>query len=140
MKGDHSMRQDTRQDALAEMLRRVKDGRAVLTAGEIHPDIPRIHDVGHRDGCRLQTSTQVGHHGFGFFSAKVNGDLISFDAGGAMNRATDGEKYSFSWTDLRASAAALDALGYDLDAAQRALEHLHTIQQRSDERTGENAA
>ena len=63
---------------LEKMLDLVTRGRAVLTAAEIHPDIPTTTDVGPRR--RLNTPEPVRHLGYGLFKA---GDF-AFDGGGAM--------------------------------------------------------
>ncbi len=109
----------TDAEALADMLKIVEEGGAVLTAGEIHDDIPTIHGVSHHEGARLHTDDEVRHLGWGFFLAMVGGEKISFDAGGAMRRAE-----TFSWSPLIASAEALAAMGYDMDAARAAISGL----------------
>jgi len=74
---------------ITKMLEEVKNGRAVLTAGNI--GIPTIHNI---KGAR--------HCGFGFFEATLpNGDTINFDAGGAMNQAPEP---IYGWTYLRGDA------------------------------------
>lgn len=107
---------DGDREHLQSMLNRVSEGDAVLTAGEIHPDIPTIHNVGHRDGQRINVGAEVRHAGFGCFIADSPLGRISFDGGGAMQRAP-----SFSWTPLSGPVAEY---GYDFDAAQTALESL----------------
>jgi hypothetical protein len=101
------------------MLASLNATTGVLTAHEIHPDIPTIHEVGHHNGCRLKCDTPVRHCGWGFFQAEVSGKSFSFDGGGAMMRSD-----SFSWTPLRFDKPGLGALGYDLDAVRTALEEL----------------
>lgn len=110
----------TDTEALAEMLWiMTEDNGAVLVAGKVHEDLPTIQCVTHREGARLQTTTEVQHHGFGLFSAEVGSEKISFDGGGAMRRAD-----TFSWCRLIASPEALAAMGYDLEAAKAAITEL----------------
>ena len=100
------------------LLDKINSGYAILTAGRIHDDIPTIHDVGHS----LKTDIPVNHMGFGFFESRVNGNSITFDAGGAMKREKDSEDNTlFSWTCLFADQSQLDSMGYDLIKVKSAL-------------------
>lgn len=99
------------RDALRKMLETLEDGTAVLTAGEIHEDIPTIDDVG--PGRRIDAPEPVRHLGFGLFRTGE----YSFNAGGAMNRAE-----GFSWTKL--TGPDVEALGYDVTAARAAVREL----------------
>lgn len=109
----------TDQEAYAKMLETLSATTGVLTAGEIHPDIPTIHDVGYREGCRLRCTTEVRHAGWGLFLAEVAGKRFSFDGGGAMTRAE-----TFSWTLLRFDTPGFAELGYNADAVRAALTEL----------------
>lgn len=114
-----------KQEAYEYMLKVLDGGNGVLTAGEIHPDIPLIHDVGQREGQRLQSATPVKHCGWGLFTATTTSGGLSFDGGGAMYRATDEDgKHAFSWTVLRAYAQVQQELGYDAAAVRAAIEEL----------------
>ena len=107
------------KEAYQKMLDSMSSTTGVLTSHEVHPDIPTIHQVGHRDGCRLRCDAEVRHAGFGLFLAEVNGKKFSFDGGGAMRRC-----HGFSWTPLRFDEPGLADLGYDADAVRQALEEL----------------
>lgn len=98
------------QTALQEMQDYLTRGTAVLTAGEIHPDLPTIHDVG--PGRRINTP-EPKHLGFGMFKA---GDY-GFDGGGAMQRSE-----TFSWCPF--TGPEIESTGYDLQAAQAAVRDL----------------
>ncbi len=106
-------------EALQEMCNIVQAGGAVLVAGKVHEDLPTIQQVSQRDGARLKVDTPVGHHGYGLFAAKVGGEMISFDGGGAMRRAG-----TFGWCPLVASPEALAAMGYNLEAVEAAISEL----------------
>jgi len=108
----------TDTEALADMLKIVEEGGAVLVAGKV-ADLPTIQEVSNRETARLKTTSEVRHAGYGLFLAKVGDDTISFDGGGAMRRAE-----TFSWCPLVASAEALAAMGYDLEAARAAISEL----------------
>jgi hypothetical protein len=109
----------TDRQAYEAMLETLNGTTGVLTSHEIHPDIPTIHQVGHREGCRLKCDTAVRHCGWGLFVAEVKGKKFSFDGGGAMRRCE-----GFSWTALRFDAPCLEELGYDVAAVRAALEAL----------------
>ena len=104
-----------KQETLLKMLALVSEGTGVLTAGEIHPDIPTIHDVGDNEGRRLKTDGEVRHLGFGYFSARVGNDKVGFDGGGAMRRVDDAD---WSWCPYTGPVVET---GYDLDAAREAI-------------------
>ena len=78
---------------ILKMLEKVKNGHAILTAGNI--GIPTIHHV-----------KDAKHCGFGFFESEVdmngkplpNGKSVNFDAGGAMTQTVDP---IYSWTYFR---------------------------------------
>ena len=105
--------------ACKKMLETLSETTGVLTSNQIHPDIPTIHQVGHREGCHLRCDTEVRHCGFGLFVAEVGGKRFTFDGGAAMHRC-DG----FSWTPLRFDVPGLVELGYDVDAVRAALNEL----------------
>lgn len=107
------------KEAYRKMLDSMSSTVGVLTSHEVHPDIPTIHQVGQRDGCRLKCDTEVRHAGWGLFLAKVGGKQFSFDGGGAMMRCE-----SFSWSPLRFDTPGFAELGYDLAAVRAALEEL----------------
>lgn len=123
------MRKEATEKDLATfeyMLDQVQDGQAILTAGEIHPDIPTINRIGYREGAGLKSDDEVAHLGFGLFRGHVKGLAFFFDGGGAMRR-SDG----FSWCFLKAEkaedrATVLEALGYDLEKVVAALESLRS--------------
>jgi hypothetical protein len=98
----------------------IQAGRAILTAGRVHPDIPVIQDVGHA----LPTDGEVRHIGFGCFLANVGGEDISFDGGGAMTREEQDGKWVYSWTYLTGSREALLAMGYPWDEVRVAVDEL----------------
>jgi len=110
-------------DAMLDAVRgtELRHGVGVLTAGEIDPAIPMIHDVGTRDGHRLRATGEVVHCGFGFFKGSTSAGEFSFDGGGAMNELP---APGCGWTVLRADPGVLDELGYDMDAVRAALERL----------------
>ena len=109
----------TDKEAYVKMLETLSATTGVLTATEIHPDIPTVHDISHREGCRLRCDTELRHAGFGLFLAEVGGKRFSFDGGGAMIRAE-----TFSWTPLRFDKPGLAELGYDVEAVRAALAEL----------------
>lgn len=109
----------TDQEAYVKMRDTLSATTGVLTSSEIHADIPTIHQVGHREGCRLRCDTPVRHCGWGLFLADVGGKKFSFDGGGAMMRC-DG----FAWTHLRFDTPGFADLGYDVAAVRAALEEL----------------
>ena len=109
----------TDKEAYVKMLEILNATTAVVTATQIHPDIPTVHDISHREGCRLRCDTELRHAGFGLFLAEVGGKRFSFDGGGAMRRAE-----TFSWTPLRFETPGLAELGYDVEAAREALTEL----------------
>jgi len=103
-------------ETLREMHNHLINGQAVLTGGEISPDIPTIHDVGHRNGQALQTAEEVEHMGFGFFRA----GNWTFSGGGAMNRSKN-----FSWTLLLPRQPEdVATIGYNIPLALSAVETL----------------
>lgn len=101
-----------RNEALSEMLKYLDHGMAVLTAGEQHPDIPTIHEVG--PGRRINTP-EVRHCGFGVFKAGE----YTFCGGGAMYHTDD---HSLAWTIL--SGPDVAGTGYDLGKARRAVRNM----------------
>ena len=111
-----------RQEAYNQMMATLLDGRGVLTAGEIHPGILVIHDVGNHDGSRLKTSGEVRHQGFGYFAAETENGSVDFCGGGALSRVTeeDGD-HAFSWCRFTGNIADT---GYDFDAAKVAVREL----------------
>ena len=125
------MSERTDRDALQRMLEVLTatdmPNRAVgvLTAGEIHTDLPTIHDVSHREGARLKCWTPVEHKGFGLFMAKTEqGNEFCFDGGGAMHRAA-----TFSWTRLdrgsrNPGVPHLEELGFQMVLARQAVREL----------------
>lgn len=114
--------------ALEAMAKRLGTGDGVATAGEIHPDIPTINDIGHREASRLRTTTEVKHCGYGFFKANTPAGEVQFDGGGMMRRATDGStgEHVFSWTPIYTggNVEILRAIGYNIEAVQAALAEL----------------
>jgi hypothetical protein len=124
----------TRQEALVKMLAMVTTGDGVLTAGEIHPDIPTIHNVSHRDGARLKSTVEVSHCGFGLFKGvSPNGHEFFFDGGGAMRRAeADEVGEGFSWCPFTAGSGVpfeahrdtITMTGYDFHKVASALQEL----------------
>lgn len=109
----------TEKEAYRNMLDALNATTGVLTSTPIQPDIPLIHEVGHREGCRLRCDAPVRHAGWGLFLSEVGGATISFDAGGAMRRCE-----GFSRTPLRFDAPAFEQPGYDVEAVRAALERL----------------
>ena len=117
----------TKQEAYEKMAQYLSEDIGVLTAGEIDGRIPTIHDVGRREGQRLQVVTEVRHAGFGLFLAQApaGGRDISFDGGGAMYHAeNDDGGCGFGWTLLRGTREQLESMGYDFDAALDAIREL----------------
>ena len=91
---------------LEHLLKLVKNGTAVLTAGEI--GIPTIHNI--KDAT---------HRGFGFFEAQTpNGTTINFDAGGMMRKLP---KPVYGWTPLRGDAKGW---GYNYEAVAKRLSEI----------------
>ena len=109
----------TEKEAYQKMLDTLNATTGVLTSTTVHKDIPLIHEVGHREGCRLKSDTPVRHCGWGLFMAEVKGKKFSFDGGGAMYRSN-----GFSWTPLRFDEPGFEDLGYDAEAVRKALEEL----------------
>jgi hypothetical protein len=113
------------QEAYQRMLELLDQGLGVLTGGEIHPDIPTIQDISHRDGVRLQCLKEVRHIVLGLFKGETASGEFSFDGGGAMRRVTDDEdNYLFAFTPLHAERVVLEELGYDAEAVRQAIEEL----------------
>lgn len=100
------------------LLNKLNEGRAILTAGRIHENVPTIHDVGTGDRQTIKTDTPVDHAGYGLFIAKKNGETITFDGGGAMSRLE-----TVSFTILRPTDLAKE-MGYNFDIVRAALEEL----------------
>jgi len=97
-----------------DVLAMLKTGRAILFSSSPEGyDLPTIHQVGHI----LKTDTEVIHLGWGMFEAKVQGEAINFDAGGAMYDIfnADGKRVN-SCSRLRATPAQLAYMGYNVDA------------------------
>ena len=109
----------TDREAFDKMLETLNSTTGVLTSAPIHQDIPTIHDVSHREGCRLRCNTEVRHAGWGLFMAEVGGKRFSFDGGGAMKRAK-----TFSWTPLRFDEPGFSELGYPLETVRAAIQKL----------------
>jgi len=109
----------TDHEAFEKMLDTLNSTTGVLTSGEVHPDIPTIHDISRWEGCRLRCDTEVRHAGWGLFLAEAGGKRFSFDGGGAMRRAE-----TFSWTPLRFDEPGFSELGYNLEAVRAALQKL----------------
>ena len=103
------------RDGYAVLLEYVaKKGVPVLTAQDVHKDIPTIH------GFAGKYRSSVQHMGFGCFVGKTEHGEFTFDGGGAMNH--DG---GISWTVLTVDDEhVLRDLGYDMRKVQRALEEL----------------
>lgn len=87
--------------ALKECL---EGGVGVLTAGEIHPDIPTIHNF-----CTPEIHDTVKHLGMGVFEGETPNGRFSFDAGMAMKRVDE-----VSYTTIGATPDVLKELGYDI--------------------------
>jgi hypothetical protein len=102
------------KEACAVLLEHVaKKGVAILTAQDVHKDVPTIHNFA---GKYHDT---VEHLGYGMFRGHTEHGNFTFDAGGAMNH--DG---GVSWTTLDADANVLRDLRYDMRKVQKALEEL----------------
>ena len=92
----------------------IGSGRPILTAQEIHRDIPTIHNFAGKYRDTLD------HVGCGMFEGKTEHGKFEFEGGGAMHRAGQ-----ISWTTLRASSPVVFRdLGYDIQKVKRALEEL----------------
>jgi len=102
-----------RLKALQLLLKYIKKGKPILTAQDIHKDVPTIHNFAGR------YRSSVEHLGYGLFKGQTNNGEFDFDAGGAMNR--DG---GISWTTLRADNRVLRDLHYDMRKVRSALEEL----------------
>jgi len=101
-------------EAYQKLLGQVEKGTPILTAQDIHHDVPTIHNFAH------QYHDSVEHLGFGFFEGSTEHGKFSFDAGGAMNHTGD-----VSWTELRTdNDAVLRDLHYDINRVKRALQGL----------------
>lgn len=85
----------------------------VLTAQDIHRDVPTIHNFAKK------YHDSVEHLGYGCFRGRTEHGEFDFDAGGAMNH--DG---GISWTTLQADEHVLRDLGYDIRKVERALQEL----------------
>lgn len=108
------MSADSPREAYLILLEYVeKKGKPILTAQDIHPDIPTIHNFARK------YHDSVEHLGYGCFRGKTEHGEFDFDAGGAMNR--DG---GISWTTLQADEHVLRDLGYDTRKVVRALKQL----------------
>ena len=110
---------DKDREVLGRMLGLVQDGEAVATAGEIHPDIPTIHDIG-KSG-KIRTVGEVKHVGFGCFKAYMGEGLsdLTFLGGGALYH--DGDHWA--WCPIGGPAAEA---GYDFAAAEAAIIEIQT--------------
>jgi len=99
--------------AYKKLLQKVTSGTPILTAGEIHDDIPTIHTFAKK------YHSSVKHLGYGMFRGETPNGQFTFDAGGAMNR--DGD---ISWTTLDADKNVLRDLGYNMSKVKKALKEL----------------
>jgi len=106
-------------EALQILKEHLTAGNAILTAGNLHDNIPTIHNISHRDGASLKVDSEVLHAGFGCFYAKVGGRDITFDGGGAMTRIAD-----ISYTLLQATPEQLESMGYDIEEVLASVEEL----------------
>ena len=104
---------DNRTEAYERLLKEVNRGQAILTAQELHKDIPTIHSFA---GKYRNT---VDHLGYGMFRGHTDHGNFTFDGGGAMNRTG-----SVSWCPLSADKAVLRDLKYSLPKVKRALKEL----------------
>jgi len=98
-------------EAYEILLKEVKKGNPVLTAQDIHDDIPTIHTIG-----KPKYRKSVEHLGFGMFRGETDHGSFDFDAGGAMNRVGN-----IGWTRLNAENDVLRDLRYNLGKVKRAL-------------------
>ena len=103
-------------EAYQKLLKEIQGGTAVLTAQDIHKDVPTLHNFAGK------YHDSVNHHGDGMFAGKTEHGMFSFDAGGAMTRTGD-----VSWTNLYADDAVLKDLGYDLKKVEKALNELISL-------------
>ena len=103
-------------EALNKLLEKVSEGQAVLTAREIHKDIPTIHNVSGK------YHDSVDHLGYGLFKGNTESGEFTFDGGSAMNRTGE-----ISWTILKADKDVLKDLKYDLKKVKKALEELISV-------------
>ena len=105
-----------KKEAYQKLLEYVQKGTAILTAQDIHRDVPTIHNF---EGPGRKYHNTVDHMGYGMFKGHTeHGDFV-FDAGGAMNH-----DEGISWTTLDASREVLRDLGYDFRRVERALKQL----------------
>jgi len=100
-------------EALEVLMKAVMRGTKILTAGEIHDDIPTIHSIGGK------YRRSVKHLGFGCFEGETPHGKFTFDGGGAMTRS-----HGTAWTYLSADDAVTRDLGYDIRKVKKALEEL----------------
>ena len=109
---------NSKREVYQKLLDRMSTG-AILTAGEIHEDIPTIHSLPGK------YHSSVRHLGFGVFTGKTENGEFQFDGGGAMRRESAPEnEYFLSWCPLTASPEVLDNLGYDKAQVTAALKGL----------------
>ena len=104
-----------REEAIEELIEKVRDGQAILVAGLENPQVPTIHNF-----CPEKYRPSIRHLGFGFFEGKTEHGEFSFDAGGAM-REYRGKGWWIAWTPLRAEKAVLEDLGYSHEKVEEGL-------------------
>jgi hypothetical protein len=102
------------KDIFIKLLEVVNEGVNILTAQEIHKDIPTIHNI------TGKYHSSVVHMGWGYFEGATEKGKFTFCGGGAMNRIGD----SFAYTSLDGSKEVLADLGYDIDKVKKALVEL----------------
>ena len=113
---------NSEKEVYQKLLEKLNTSGSILTAGEIHPDIPTIHSIA---GTKYHPS--VRHIGYGCFIGKTEHGEFTFDGGGAMYRESiPGQDYFLSWCPLTASQEVLDDLGYNTSQVISALESLIT--------------
>ena len=109
---------ENKREVYQKLLNELNERAAILTSGEIHEDIPTIHNF------TGQYHPTVKHMGFGFFFGKTENGEFQFEGGGALRRERIDDKYFLSWCPLSASQVVLDDLNYDKPKVVAALESL----------------
>ena len=102
------------KEVYQKLLSEVNNGTCVLTAQEIHKNIPTIHNF-----YPKKYYSSINHLGYGCFDGRTEHGVFSFYAGGAMLRVEE-----MAWTPLSASKETLNDLGYDIEKVKKALTEL----------------
>ena len=109
-------------NALTHLLEMMNNNQFILTAQELHKDIPTIHNFAGK------YHSSVNHLGYGYFTGNTEHGKFDFTGGGTMGRRDiykDGNVVgSISFSPLIANDEVLVDLGYDSKKVKSALAEL----------------